>query len=62
MFYFVVSWFYAFVKSHSLIPYLRVEVFASLRGSLANPDFSLSGAIFEWTISVGRMRGFSFLQ
>jgi hypothetical protein len=62
MVYFVVGWFYAFIKSHSLIPYLREEVFTSSRGSPANPDFSLSGALFEWVILVGRMRVFRFLQ
>lgn len=62
MVYFVVGLFYAFIKSHSLIPYLRAMVFVTSKGSLANLGFSLFRGLFEWVILVGRMRVFTTLS
>jgi len=60
MVYLVVGWFYAFIKSHSLISILRAKVFSNSRGSPLNPYFSLYGALL--VISIGRMRVFRILQ
>jgi hypothetical protein len=59
---FVASRLYAFIKSHSLIQYLREDMFTSSLGYFVIPNFSLFVALFEWVISVRRMRVFRVLQ